>query len=146
MIPSIRESRRAMKRDDRFTDLLEAKMVELTSAFSEHFDPDIALGHITTAAVDLVDGIDYADVMLIEGGSYPLSRSHCPGSHRPGPRADAPTTRPVPGSRDLRLDRPGDRPPPRPTLAGLCRRRPRTTAFTAFCPSSSTRTAQALVQ
>lgn len=70
MIPSIRESRRAMRRDDRSASLLETKMVELTSAFTAHFDPDVTLGHITTAAVDLVDGIDYADVMLIEGGSH----------------------------------------------------------------------------
>ena len=69
-MPSIRESRRAMKRDDRFSHLLETKMVELTSAFSAHFDADLTLGHITTAAVDLVEGIDYADVMLIENGSY----------------------------------------------------------------------------
>jgi transcriptional regulator with GAF, ATPase, and Fis domain len=59
-----------MIRDDHFNNLLETTMVELTSAFSAHLDPDATLGHITTAAVDLVDGIDYADVMLIEGGSY----------------------------------------------------------------------------
>jgi GAF domain-containing protein len=68
--PSTRESRRTMTENDRFNNLLETTMMELTSAFSAHLDPDIALGHITTAAVDLVDGIDYADVMLIESGSY----------------------------------------------------------------------------
>ena len=59
-----------MTHDDHFNNLLENTMIELTSAFSAHLDPDITLGHITTAAVDLVDGIDYADVMLIENESY----------------------------------------------------------------------------
>jgi transcriptional regulator with GAF, ATPase, and Fis domain len=59
-----------MTETDRFNNLLENTMIELTSAFSAHLDPDVALGHITTAAVDLIEGIDYADVMLIESGSY----------------------------------------------------------------------------
>ena len=70
MIPAIRERHRVMTRGERFTNLLESTMVELTSAFATHLDPDATLGHITAAAVDLVEGIDYADVMLIEDGSY----------------------------------------------------------------------------
>jgi transcriptional regulator with GAF, ATPase, and Fis domain len=102
-----------MTRDDRFTNLLESKMVELTSAFSAHLDPDATLGHITTAAVDLVDGIDYADVMLIESGSY---RSVAPTAQvvteldeaqmrlQQGPCLEAATSDSIVRATDLRQD------------------------------------------
>jgi transcriptional regulator with GAF, ATPase, and Fis domain len=63
-------SRHFMARDDRFHSLLESTLLELTSAFAENLDVETTLGHVTTAAVDLVEGVDYADVMLLDGGTF----------------------------------------------------------------------------
>jgi hypothetical protein len=43
-------------------------MDELTTAFSEPIDVEQTLTRITAAAVHLVDGADYAEVMLIDKG------------------------------------------------------------------------------
>jgi hypothetical protein len=40
-------------------------MVELTDSFASHIDVEQTLSRVTALAVDLVDGADYADVMLI---------------------------------------------------------------------------------
>ena len=102
-----------MTHGDQFSNLLETTMIELTSAFSAHLDPDTALEHITTAAVDLVDGIDYADVMLIESGSY---RSVAPTAQvvvdldetqmrlQQGPCLEAATSDAIVRAADLRQD------------------------------------------
>jgi transcriptional regulator with GAF, ATPase, and Fis domain len=59
-----------MARDDRFHSLLESTVGELTSAFAVHVDVETTLGHVTTAAVDLVEGVDYADIMLLDSGTF----------------------------------------------------------------------------
>jgi transcriptional regulator with GAF, ATPase, and Fis domain len=102
-----------MTANDRFNNLLENTMIELTSAFSTHVDTDITLGHITTAAVDLVDGIDYADIMLIESGSYrsiaPTAQivtdlDHAQMRLQQGPCLEAATSDSIVRAPDLRQD------------------------------------------
>ena len=88
-------------------------MDELTTAFSEPIDVDQALTRITAAAVHLVDGADYADVMLIDKGEF---RSVAPTDplvadldrvqmdHQRGPCLEASTDNPVVRSIDLGED------------------------------------------
>ena len=53
-------------------------MRELTTPFSRPIDVEQTLTRVTAAAVDLVDGVDYADVMLREAGGS----AHLPPPHR----------------------------------------------------------------
>jgi transcriptional regulator with GAF, ATPase, and Fis domain len=55
-----------MARDDSLNNSLQAAMLDLTGDFVRHMDIDQTLSHVTAAAVNFVDGIDYADVMLID--------------------------------------------------------------------------------
>jgi hypothetical protein len=43
-------------------------MHELAANFPTKIDLDVTLGSVTAAAVKLMDGVDYADVMLIRDG------------------------------------------------------------------------------
>ena len=45
-------------------------MRELTTAFSKPVDLEQALTRVTATAVDLIDGVDYADVMLVDSGNF----------------------------------------------------------------------------
>jgi transcriptional regulator with GAF, ATPase, and Fis domain len=49
---------------------ITAAMRALTEDFACRMDIDQTLSHVTAAAVDLIDGIDYADVMLVENGRF----------------------------------------------------------------------------
>ena len=46
---------------------LRATMAELTSQFFNPTDIATTLHGVTSAAVELIDGVDYADVLLISG-------------------------------------------------------------------------------
>jgi transcriptional regulator with GAF, ATPase, and Fis domain len=59
-----------MARDDRLNSFIQAAMHELPTAFSADFDLEQTLSHVTAAAVDLVDGVDHADIMLVDKGKY----------------------------------------------------------------------------
>src|SRR5437868_5947221 len=59
-----------MPEDGSLDEALESAMDELTSAFSEPLDIEQTLTRITAAAVHLVDGADYADVMLIDKDEF----------------------------------------------------------------------------
>lgn len=45
-------------------------MRELTENFVDEADLDQTLGRVTAAAVELIDGVDYADVLLIDDGRF----------------------------------------------------------------------------
>jgi GAF domain-containing protein len=51
--------------DDEYATALRATMSELTAHFSQPTDIVTTLGRVTSAAVQLIDGVDYADVLLI---------------------------------------------------------------------------------
>lgn len=53
--------------DHAYADRLRAAMSELTAQFSRSTDLTTTLCRVTGAAVELVDGADYADVLLISG-------------------------------------------------------------------------------
>jgi hypothetical protein len=60
-----------MNNDDvAYDDVLESTMVELTSNFAGDSPAEDALGAVTSAAVELIKGVDYADVLLIEDGEF----------------------------------------------------------------------------
>ena len=102
-----------MREDGSLDEALESAMDELTTAYSEPIDVDQALTRITAAAVHLVDGADYADVMLIDKGEF---RSVAPTDplvadldrvqmdHQRGPCLEATTDNPVVRSIDLGED------------------------------------------
>jgi hypothetical protein len=48
-----------------FTSLIESAMAELTDGFASNLDVEQILSRVTALAVDLIDGADYADVMLV---------------------------------------------------------------------------------
>lgn len=89
-------------------------MRDLTAAFSKPIDVDQTMSQITAAAVQLVDGVDYADVMLVDDGQF---RSIAPTAalvtdldgvqmrHQQGPCFEAATADSVVRSTDLRQDR-----------------------------------------
>jgi transcriptional regulator with GAF, ATPase, and Fis domain len=53
--------------DDEYAAGLRATMSELTAQFSHPTDIATTLSGITSAAVELIDGVDFADVLLIAG-------------------------------------------------------------------------------
>ncbi|MGY4646494.1 ANTAR domain-containing protein [Mycobacterium sp. URHB0021] len=59
-----------MSQDNSLNDALESAMRGLTTAFSKPVDVEQTLIRVTTAAVDLVDGVDFADVMLVDEGEF----------------------------------------------------------------------------
>ncbi len=88
-------------------------MRELTTPFSRPIDVEQTLTRVTAAAVDLVDGVDYADVMLREAGGF---RSLAPTAplvsdldqvqmhHQQGPCLEAAQADSVVRSPDLRRE------------------------------------------
>jgi transcriptional regulator with GAF, ATPase, and Fis domain len=88
-------------------------MHELTTAFSEPIHVEETLTRVTAAAVHLVDGADYADVMLLDNGEF---RSVAPTDplvtdldrvqmdHRQGPCLEAAAVNSVVRSADLRRE------------------------------------------
>ena len=88
-------------------------MNELTTAFSDPVDVEQTLTRVTAAAVQLVDGADYADVMLVDNGEF---RSVAPTDpmvteldrvqmdHQRGPCLEAAAVNSVVRSVDLRQD------------------------------------------
>jgi ANTAR domain/GAF domain len=59
-----------MTTDSGYQDSIRLAMDALSRDFSSGVSVDDALDRITATAVDLVDGVDYADVMLIENGGF----------------------------------------------------------------------------
>jgi hypothetical protein len=53
-----------MSQDTPLDRALESAMRELTTAFAKPIDVEETLTQVTNAVVDLIDGVDYADVML----------------------------------------------------------------------------------
>ncbi|OBB96480.1 GAF and ANTAR domain-containing protein [Mycobacterium sp. 852002-40037_SCH5390672] len=53
-----------------YDEVLSSTMRELTASFAEPNAVGDALGRLTTAAVELMAGVDYADVLLVEDGQY----------------------------------------------------------------------------
>ena len=59
-----------MARDERLNSFIQTAMHELPTAFSTDFDLEQGLSHVTAAAVDLVDGVNYADIMLVDQDKF----------------------------------------------------------------------------
>jgi len=101
-----------MPADHSLNEALESAMFELTTPFSRPIDVEQTLTRVT-AAVHLVDGADYADVMLREDGEF---RSIAPTAtvvsdldgvqmrHRQGPCLEAAQVDSVVRSPDLRRE------------------------------------------
>ncbi|OBG24602.1 ANTAR domain-containing protein [Mycobacterium sp. 852002-51057_SCH5723018] len=53
-----------------YDDVLRSTMRELAASFAGENAVDEALGRVTAAAVALMQGVDYADVLLIEDGEF----------------------------------------------------------------------------
>lgn len=53
-----------------YEDVIRSTMRELIASFAGEIAVDDALGRVTAAAVELIAGVDYADVLLIEDGQY----------------------------------------------------------------------------
>jgi GAF domain-containing protein len=60
-----------------FSSSIQAAMVELISSYGTDTDVEQALARVTALAVDLIDGADHADVMLISDDGF---RSVAPSS------------------------------------------------------------------
>jgi len=102
-----------MPADHSLNEALESAMFELTTPFSRPIDVEHTLTRVTAAAVHLVDGVDYADVMLREDGEF---RSIAPTAtvvsdldgvqmrHRQGPCLEAAQVDSVVRSPDLRRE------------------------------------------
>jgi hypothetical protein len=54
---------------------IRVSMHELAANFPTKMDLEVTLGSVTAAVVKLMDGVDYADVMLIRDGPAPSHRS-----------------------------------------------------------------------
>lgn len=59
-----------MPRDDDLDQALQSAMNDLTTAFSKPINVEQTLTRVTAAAVHLVDNVDYADVMLLNGDEF----------------------------------------------------------------------------
>lgn len=66
---AVREEALMAAEDERYGSIHSA-MLHLTSHLAASTDVERTLASVTAAAVDLVDGVDYADVMLIEDGQF----------------------------------------------------------------------------
>jgi transcriptional regulator with GAF, ATPase, and Fis domain len=93
---------------------IQTAMRELTDDFAGRTDIDLTLSHVTAAAVGLIDGIDYADVMLIEEGrfrsvaptaSMVIDLDHAQMRLQQGPCLEAAVADSVIRCEDLRRDR-----------------------------------------
>jgi transcriptional regulator with GAF, ATPase, and Fis domain len=103
-----------MKPDHMLDHALASAMRELTTAFARHVDVEETLARITAAAVDLVDGVDYADIMLVDSGEFrsiaPTASlvtdlDHTQMQHRQGPCLEAAVVDSVVRSPDLRREK-----------------------------------------
>jgi len=102
-----------MPPDASLNEALASPMLTLTTPFSRPIDVEHTLTRVTAAAVHLVDGVDYADVMLREDGEF---RSIAPTAtvvsdldgvqmrHRQGPCLEAAQVDSVVRSPDLRRE------------------------------------------
>src|SRR3982751_2976804 len=54
----------------RYDDVIAGAMTELAANVGERAPTREILGELTTAAVQLIDGVDCADVLLIENGEF----------------------------------------------------------------------------
>jgi transcriptional regulator with GAF, ATPase, and Fis domain len=102
-----------MSQDTPLDRALESAMQELTTAFAKPIDVEETLTHVTTAAVDLIDGVDYADVMLINEGQFSsvaptaslvTDLDHAQMQHGQGPCLEAAVADSVVRSPDLRRE------------------------------------------
>jgi transcriptional regulator with GAF, ATPase, and Fis domain len=59
-----------MAHDVDYRTTIQTAMLELTTDFATNTEVDRTLARVTALAVDLIDGADYADVMLIEGATF----------------------------------------------------------------------------
>jgi transcriptional regulator with GAF, ATPase, and Fis domain len=102
--------------DDRaYADFLRQTMTELTKQFAHPTEIDVTLRSVTSSAVDLIDGVECADVLLISGPE--IFRSVAATSQlavdiddlqrrfREGPCVDAATGNPPILCNDLREDK-----------------------------------------
>src|SRR4051812_47307878 len=56
------------KMDDReYADILRRVMTELTERFAHPTEIDVTLHSVTASSVDLIDGVECADILLISG-------------------------------------------------------------------------------
>lgn len=53
-----------------YDEVLRSTMQKLTASFAEPNAVDDALGRLTAAAVELMQRVDYADLMLIDDGEF----------------------------------------------------------------------------
>ena len=89
-------------------------MSEITEQFSRPTDIEATLDGVTGAAVELIDGVDYADVLLVSGpdqfqsvaatSQVAADLDDVQRRFREGPCVDAATDEPVTISNDLRED------------------------------------------
>ena len=102
-----------MPPDPSLDNALVSAMRELTTAFTRPVDVEETLTRITAAAVDLVDGVDYADVMLVDSGEFrsvaPTASlvtdlDHTQMQHNQGPCLEAAVADSVVRSSDLRRE------------------------------------------
>ena len=100
--------------DDEYAAGLRRTMSELTQHFSHPIDITTALYRVTIAAVELIDGVDFADVLLISGpdqfksvaatSEIASDLDDAQEHFQEGPCLDAATGDPVTVCNDLRAD------------------------------------------
>jgi hypothetical protein len=102
-----------MSQDTPLDRALESAMRELTTAFAKPIDVEETLTQVTNAVVDLVDGVDYADVMLTNEGQFSsvaptaslvTDLDHAQMQHGQGPCLEAAVADSVVRSPDLRRE------------------------------------------
>jgi hypothetical protein len=103
----------ALVTDQSYDDKVRAAMAELTQSFAARAAADEMLSRVTTAAVDLINGVDCADVLVIKDGLFysaaPTSEliHHLDAAQQDagqGPCLDAIGSRRVIRSNDLRTE------------------------------------------
>src|SRR3954471_5829335 len=102
-----------MSQNNSLNDALESAMRGLTTAFSKPIDVEQTLIRVTAAAVDLVDGVDFADVMLVDEGEFRsvaptdtlvTDLDHVQMRHHQGPCLEAAQADSIVRSTDLRQE------------------------------------------